>query len=126
MRIGSWILKLKELICLIYQKGFFVGTFWSNEKWNIKYNSIIKKYTLYMFTIIFMYKMANILAQQMNPWTNRHHMIFFMSFFSQRPRIDLNKKFLPRPNTFTAWKLIPIWSKISKNWNPSQRWLFTK
>ena len=37
---------------------------------------------------------------------------------SQRPRIDLNKMFLPRPNTTTAWKLIPHRSKISKNWNP--------
>ena len=26
---------------------------------------------------------------------------------SQRPRIDLNERFLPRPNTTTAWKLIP-------------------
>ena len=34
---------------------------------------------------------------------------------SQRPRIDLNKKFLPRPNATTAWKLIPHRSNISKN-----------
>ena len=33
----------------------------------------------------------------------------------QRPRIDLNKRFLPRPNTTTAWKLIPHRSNISKN-----------
>ena len=32
--------------------------------------------------------------------------------------IDLNKRFLPRPKTTTAWKLIPHRSKISKNWNP--------
>ena len=30
----------------------------------------------------------------------------------------LNKRFLPRPNTTTAWKLIPHMSEISKNWNP--------
>ena len=32
----------------------------------------------------------------------------------QSPRIDLNKRFLPRPNTTTAWKLIPHKSNISK------------
>ena len=37
---------------------------------------------------------------------------------SQCPRADLNKKFLPRPKTTTAWKCIPHRSKISKNWNP--------
>ena len=36
----------------------------------------------------------------------------------QCPRTDLNKRFLPRPKTNTAWKLIPHRSKISKNWNP--------
>ena len=35
----------------------------------------------------------------------------------QRPKIDLNKRFLPGPNTTTAWKLIPHRSKNSKNWN---------
>ena len=34
---------------------------------------------------------------------------------SQCPRTDLNKRFLPRPKTITAWKLIPHRSKISKN-----------
>ena len=34
---------------------------------------------------------------------------------SQRPRIDLNKRFLPGQNTTTAWKLIPHRSNISKN-----------
>ena len=37
---------------------------------------------------------------------------------AQRPRVDLNKRFLPRPNNTTVWKLIPHRSKISKNWNP--------
>ena len=37
---------------------------------------------------------------------------------AQCPRTDLNKSFLPRPKTTTAWKLIPHSSKISKNWNP--------
>ena len=37
---------------------------------------------------------------------------------SQCPRLDLKKRFLPRPNTTTAWKFIPHRSKISKNWNP--------
>ena len=41
---------------------------------------------------------------------------------SQCPRTDLNKRFLPRPKTITAWKLIPYRSKISKNWNPL-RWV---
>jgi hypothetical protein len=36
----------------------------------------------------------------------------------QCPRADLNKKFLPRPKTTTAWKGITHRSKISKNWNP--------
>ena len=36
-------------------------------------------------------------------------------FTTQRPRIDLNKSFLPRPNTTTAWKHIPHRSNISKN-----------
>ena len=35
----------------------------------------------------------------------------------QCPRTDLNKRFLPRPKTTTALKLIPHRSKISKNWN---------
>ena len=34
---------------------------------------------------------------------------------TQRPRIDLNKRFSPRPNTITAWKLILYRSKITKN-----------
>ena len=34
---------------------------------------------------------------------------------TQRPRIYLNKRFLLRPNTTTAWKLIPQRSNISKN-----------
>ena len=34
---------------------------------------------------------------------------------TQRPRIDLNKRFLPRSNTTTAWNLIPHRSNISKN-----------
>ena len=38
------------------------------------------------------------------------------SFYTQCPRTDLNKRFLPRPKTNTAWKLIPHRSKISKNW----------
>ena len=33
--------------------------------------------------------------------------IFNACDISQRPRIDLNKRCLPRPNTTTAWKLIP-------------------
>ena len=38
---------------------------------------------------------------------------FWRSCFApQRPTIDLNKRFLPRPNTTTAWKLIPYrWLK---------------
>ena len=40
---------------------------------------------------------------------------------SQCPRTDLNKRFLPRPKTITAWKLITHRSKISKNWNPPWR-----
>ena len=39
-------------------------------------------------------------------------------YLAQCPRKDLNKRFLPRPKTITAWKLIPHRSKISKNWNP--------
>ena len=35
----------------------------------------------------------------------------------QPPRIDLNKRFLPRPNTTTAWKFIPYRSIISKKQN---------
>ena len=38
---------------------------------------------------------------------------------AQRPRTDLNKRFLPRPNTTIAWKLMPHRSNISKIWNPS-------
>ena len=34
---------------------------------------------------------------------------------AQRPRMDLNKKSLPRPKTTTAWKPIPHRSNISKN-----------
>ena len=41
---------------------------------------------------------------------------------SQCPRPDLDKRFLPRPKTITAWKLIPHRYKISKNWNPP-RWV---
>ena len=40
----------------------------------------------------------------------------------QCARTDLNKRFLPRPKTITAWKLIPHRSKISKKWNPL-RWV---
>ena len=43
---------------------------------------------------------------------------------AHRPRMDLNKRFLPRPNNTTAWKLIPHRSKISKNWNPPRWELF--
>ena len=34
---------------------------------------------------------------------------------SQRPRMDLNKKSLPRPKTTTAQKPIPNMSNINKN-----------
>ena len=44
----------------------------------------------------------------------------------QRPRTDLNKRFLPRPNTTTAWKLIPHRSNMSKNKNPTHWELFYK
>ena len=44
---------------------------------------------------------------------------------AQCPRIDLNKSFLPRPNTTTVWMLKPHRSKISKNWNPPWRELFS-
>ena len=33
--------------------------------------------------------------------------LFLVLNSTQRPRIDLNKRFLPTPNTTTAWKLIP-------------------
>ena len=36
---------------------------------------------------------------------------------TQRLRMNLNKESLPRSKTTTAWKLIPHWPKISKNWN---------
>ena len=42
----------------------------------------------------------------------------------QCPRTDLNKRFLPRQKTTTAWKLIPRRSNISKNWKPSRGQLF--
>ena len=44
-------------------------------------------------------------------------------------RINLDKRFLPRSKTTTAWKLILHRSKISKNWNPPQLvllWRFFK
>ena len=37
---------------------------------------------------------------------------------SQCPRTDLNKRFLPRPKTITAWKHIPHRSRMNENWNP--------
>ena len=37
---------------------------------------------------------------------------------TQCPRTGLNKRFLPKPKTTIAWKLIPHRSKISNNWNP--------
>ena len=37
---------------------------------------------------------------------------------TQCPRTKINKRFLLRAKTTTAWKLIPHRSKISKNWNP--------
>jgi len=42
---------------------------------------------------------------------------WLLSDHSQCPKTDLNKKYLPRPKTTTAWKLILHRSKISKNWN---------
>ena len=56
--------------------------------------------------------------------------LFFCEIKSQSPRIDLNKWFLPRPNEilsqhlYTAWKLIPHRSNISKSWNPTHWELF--
>ena len=47
-----------------------------------------------------------------NSFSSEHHSR------AQCPRTNLNKRFLPRPKTITAWKLIPHRSKISKNWNP--------
>ena len=43
---------------------------------------------------------------------------YFWCHLTQCPRTDLNKISLPRTKTATIWKLIPHWSKISKNWNP--------
>ena len=42
----------------------------------------------------------------------------FSSLSTQCPTANLNKIFLPRVKTTTAWKLTPHRSKISKNWNP--------
>ena len=50
--------------------------------------------------------------------SHQGQILFDFAISSQRSRTDLNKRFLPRPNTITAWKLIPHRSKISKNWNP--------
>ena len=40
------------------------------------------------------------------------------ALYLQCSRADLNKSFLHRPKTTTAWKLTPVRSKISKNWKP--------
>ena len=50
--------------------------------------------------------------------------VFIDTLTTQRPRTDLNKRFLPRPNTTIAWKLIPHRSNISKIWNPPHWELF--
>ena len=39
----------------------------------------------------------------------------------QCPRMELNKRSLPKPTTIAGWKLIPHRSKICMNWNPP-RW----
>ena len=53
-------------------------------------------------------------------FTQNYASIFVKKYtdIAQRPRIDLNKRFLLRPKTTTAWNIIPHRSKISKNWNP--------
>ena len=56
------------------------------------------------------------------PYKNRKIIFRLKLVRSQCPRTHLNKRFLPRPKTTTAWKLIPHRSKISKNWNPP-RWV---
>ena len=47
-----------------------------------------------------------------------HRRKYCQNMEAQCPRTDLNKRFLSRPKTITAWKLIPHRSKINKNWNP--------
>ena len=46
------------------------------------------------------------------------HLLYFAFIYQLYAHSDLNKRFLPRAKTTTAWKLIPHRSKISKNWNP--------
>ena len=46
-----------------------------------------------------------------------HFICQLLSIVAQCPRTDLNKRFLPRPNTITALKLIPQRFKICKNRN---------
>ena len=58
------------------------------------------------------------LSSQQHLQKVRNYLVKQWNNTSQCPRTDLNKRFLPRPKTTTAWNLIPQRSKISKNWNP--------
>ena len=49
------------------------------------------------------------------PFSMPNLSVYFINCKPQCPRADLNKRFLPRANTTTAWKLIPHRSNISKN-----------
>ena len=48
-------------------------------------------------------------------WAAGMYLNIVRTQLSQRARIYLNKRFLPRPNITTAWKLIPYRSNNSKN-----------
>ena len=51
-------------------------------------------------------------------WIMKYILLKKLRMYTQCPRTKINKRFLPRAKTTTAWKLIPHRSKISKNWNP--------
>ena len=109
------------------------------SKWFIGFLKLVKKFHIsipllskvwnqqnFVFLVVVFWK--HLFTTFLSFWIFSSHIPFNPSkvtkiikiqvFFSQCPRTDLNKRFLPRPKTISAWKLKPYRSKISKNWNP--------
>ena len=79
------------------------------KKLNKEHQTLSFQFFINHFDVFFGFAFCKI--SNFNMWTAQH---LAQASCTQRPRIDLNKRFLPRPNTTTAWKLIPHRSNISK------------
>ena len=99
---------------------------WCWSKVNVLTCEYIDFCLAHVTTLTVIYKMYKNCAITFNLHDKLFHRVATIVVFNnaQCLRTDLNKRFLPKPNTTIAWKLIPHRSNISKIWNPPRWELF--